>query len=125
MPDSKSITVPLVSLIFGLSLSLMACGSESGRKREQSPAAEAKAETAPDDSIRLTPEQIRTNGIQTATAVEQEIDSTFMAVGRVTARAGGSAQVFSPFAGRLIANPVAIPRVGGFVKQGAVIAEIR
>lgn len=124
MPDSKSITVLLVSLICSSSLSLMACGSESGRKRELAPAAEAKAEAAPDDSIRLTAEQIKTNGIQTTTAVEQEVDSTFTAVGRVTARPGGSAQVFSPFAGRLIANPAAIPRVGGFVKQGAVIAEV-
>jgi len=124
MPNSKSITVPLVALIWGLGLSLAACGSEARRKRELAPGAEAKAEAAPDDSIRLTPEQIKANGIQTATATEREIDSTITVIGRVTARAGGAAQVFSPFAGRLIADQVAIPRIGSFVKQGAVIAEV-
>jgi len=124
MPNCKSITVLPVALICGLSLSLVACGSESGRKRELAREAEAKAAIPPGDLIRLTPEQIKANGIQTSAATEQEIDSTITAIGRVTARAGGEAQVSAPFAGHLIADPVAIPRIGSFVKQGAVIAEV-
>jgi cobalt-zinc-cadmium efflux system membrane fusion protein len=100
------------------------CGSKTERKLEPARAAETRTDDAPDGAIRLTPEQIKANGIQTAAATEQEIVSTITAIGRVTARAGGEAQVFSPFAGRLSADPTRLPRIGSFVQQGAVIAEV-
>lgn len=78
----------------------------------------------PDGAIRLTPEQVRANGIETAAVVERELATAITALGRTTARAGGEAQIFAPFAGRLVADPNRLPRLGGFVKRGQVIAEV-
>jgi cobalt-zinc-cadmium efflux system membrane fusion protein len=50
--------------------------------------------------------------------------STISATGRVAARPGAEAQVFSPFAGRIIANPAKLPRVGSIVRRGEVVAEV-
>ncbi|MGE0129261.1 MAG: efflux RND transporter periplasmic adaptor subunit [Blastocatellales bacterium] len=124
MPNCNFIIVLLSALLCGSSLLCAGCGSKTDRKPEPAREAETKTDDAPDGAIRLTPEQIKANGIQTAAATEQEIVSTITAIGRVTARAGGEAQVFSPFAGRLVADPARLPRIGSFVKQGAVIAEV-
>jgi cobalt-zinc-cadmium efflux system membrane fusion protein len=105
-------------------LALSAAGDGCKREAERQTTQNAEPVAAPDGSIRLTPEQVKSNGIQTGAVSEQEITSTFTAIGRVTARAGGEAQVFSPFAGRLVADPVKIPRIGSFVRKGEVIAEV-
>lgn len=107
-----------------LVLALSATGAGCKREAERQPEQNAEPVAAPDGSIRLTPEQVKSNGIQTGAVSEQEIKSTFTAIGRVTARAGGEAQVFSPFAGRLVADPVKIPWIGSFVRKGEVIAEV-
>ena len=111
-----------VLLLCMLSVSFSACHSKAERTPEKEASEQAVA--APDGSIRLTPEQVQANGLKTAVVVEQEVAATLAAVGRVKARAGGEAQVFSPFAGRLIADPAKLPLVGNLVGRGAVIAEV-
>lgn len=114
----------VISVIFflGLSVALGACRREAEREQKQD--AEAKPFVAPDGSIHLTPEQAQAIGLKTTAVLEQETPATLTAVGRVKARAGGGAQVFSPFAGRLIADPARLPRVGEVIKKGVVIAEV-
>jgi hypothetical protein len=124
MPNYKSTTSLLIALVCGLSLTLVACESEAERERERARGVQAKTVVAPDGSIKLTPEQIKANGLQTAPASEQEVTESITAIGRVRARAGGESQVFSPFAGRLIAAPSRLPRIGSLVKKGMVIAEV-
>ncbi len=116
MSNCKSI---IIVLIYGLTL-LSACESERERER----GIQAKTVVAPDGSIRLTPEQIKASGIESAPVVEQEVTVSITAIGRVRARVGGEAQVYSPFAGRLIADQSRLPHIGGYVKQGVVIAEV-
>src|SRR5262249_40102979 len=106
----------LVSTIFS------ACHARP--EHESSNEATEKAVVAHDGAIRLTPEQMRASGIKTVAVVEQEVAATLSAVGRVRARAGGEAKIFSPFAGRLIADPARLPRVGSVVGKGRVIAEV-
>jgi cobalt-zinc-cadmium efflux system membrane fusion protein len=85
---------------------------------------QAKSVVASDGSIHLTPEQVQANHIQTAAVSEQELASIISATGRVAARPGAEAQVFSPFAGRIIANPAKLPHVGSVVRRGEVVAEV-
>jgi cobalt-zinc-cadmium efflux system membrane fusion protein len=108
--------------LYMLSAFFAACGSDA--EREASRKVKPKSVIAADGSIHLTPEQVQANGIQTAAAVEQQVTATITALGRVVARAGGEAQVFSPFAGRLVADPAKIPRLGSAVKKGEIIAEV-
>ena len=117
----RNFSIPII--VCGLML-LSACKSDAEREREQASSVKAKTVVAPDGSIKLTAEQIKANGIQTAPVVEQEVTESITAIGRVKARAGGESQVFSPFPGRLLADPARLPRIGSFVKQGAVIAEV-
>ena len=114
----------VISVIFflGLSVALGSCRREA--EREQKRDAEAKPSVAPNGSIHLTPGQAQAIGLKTTAVLEQETPATLTAVGRVKARSGGEAQVFSPFAGRLIADPARLPRVGNVIKKGAVIAEV-
>lgn len=116
------VTRNFISVIFFLSLgvALGACRSDAERKQ----GAEAKPSAAPDDAIRLTPEQARANGVQTTAVTAAEVAATMSAIGRVESRAGGEAQVFSPFAGRLIADPERLPRIGSAIRKGRVIAEV-
>ena len=113
-----------ISLVLGLSILLAGCESASEREREGAQSVQTKSVVAPDGSIHLTPEQVQTNRIQTATVVEQELASTISAVGRAAPRSGAEAQVFSPFAGRLIADPARLPRVGSVVRKGEVVAQV-
>src|SRR2546427_104218 len=107
-------------LVSTLSVLLTACASEAERERGAASTVQAKTVVAPDGSIHLTPEQVQENLIQMVAVSEQEIASTISATGRVAARAGGEAQVFSPFAGRVIAAPARLPRVGSAVRRGQV-----
>ncbi len=110
-------------LSLGLCIALTGCRSEEndelGRlQTNRSPTEQFKNE------VRLTAEQIRINQIQTAEAQEESVVSSLVAIGRVLARAGGEAQVFSPFVGRLVADPAKLPRVGNPVRKGEVLAEV-
>lgn len=111
-------------LVSALGLLLTACGSEAERKREAASAVQAKTVVAPDGSIHLTPERVQANRIQTTAVIEQELTPSISAIGRVIARAGGEAEVFSPFAGRIIGDPSRLPRVGSVVRRGQVVAEV-
>jgi len=113
-----------VTALLVLALTASQPGCASKEEREPTRGAQAKPTVAPDGSIRLMPEWAQANGIQTAAVIEQDLTATVTAIGRVRARAGGAAQVFSPFAGRLIADPARVPRVGSFVKKGQVVAEV-
>ncbi len=106
--------------VLSLCLALAACKREPAASRGQG----EESKTTKDGSIRLTPEQAQANGIQTVAVSAGDIDATTRAIGRVQARAGGEAQVFSPFAGRLIADPARLPRIGSIVRKGQVIAEV-
>ena len=46
------------------------------------------------------------------------------AAGRVKPRAGGESQVSAPFAGRIVAESGSIPRLGGSVRKGDLLAEV-
>jgi membrane fusion protein, heavy metal efflux system len=109
-----------VMLVLALSVALTGCKREVERKPTQN----VEPVAATDGSIRLTPEQVQASGLQTIAVRAGEVATTTNAIGRVKARAGGEAQVFSPFTGRLIADPAKLPRIGSVVKKGAVIAEV-
>jgi membrane fusion protein, heavy metal efflux system len=111
-------------LAFLLCISLAACKSEVEREREQRQQVQPKSSVAPDGSVHLTPEQIKTNNIQTSVAVEKEIAPVIVANGRVKARAGAEAHVFAPFAGRVVADAERAPRLGAQVQSGQLIGEI-
>jgi cobalt-zinc-cadmium efflux system membrane fusion protein len=113
----------IASLIGSLSF-FAGCGSKTEREEEEGSKAQAKSVVAPDGSIHLTPEQVQANKIQTTAVVERELASTISAIGRVTARAGAEAQLFSPFLGRIIADPARIPRIGSVVRRGQAVAEV-
>ncbi len=99
-------------------LTLLACGSELPVKEAEN----AQAGNA--NEIHLTADQIRLNQITVAAVKEDFVAPHLTAVGRIRARAGGEAQVFSPFAGRLVADPERLPRVGNKVKRGDVLAQV-
>src|SRR5262249_34784141 len=109
-------------LLCVLSVNFIACRSKAAREPEKE--APTHSVAALDGSIRLTPEQIQATGLKTAAVVEHEVAARLTAMGRVKARAGGEAQVFSPFAGRLMADPARLPRIGSAVRKGSVIAEV-
>src|SRR5262249_6555207 len=74
--------------------------------------------------VHLTAEQIKANNIQTTEAVEQEISPTIEATGRIKPRSGAESQVFAPFAGRIVAEPGRLPRLGTAVQAGQILADI-
>jgi membrane fusion protein, heavy metal efflux system len=112
------------TLVFVLCAGLVACESEAEREREQRRQVQAKSSVAPDGSIRLTAEQIRTNNIQTSVAAEEDIAPGISVPGRVKPRAGGESGVFAPFAGRLVADPARVPRPGSEVRDGQLLGEV-
>jgi RND family efflux transporter MFP subunit len=85
---------------------------------------QTKVVVAPDGSIHLKPEQIKANGIETSEVIERDVTPSINATGHVKARAGGEAQVFSPFPGKLITDSARLPRPGDFVRQGQLIGEV-
>jgi cobalt-zinc-cadmium efflux system membrane fusion protein len=111
-------------LAFLLCIPLGACKSEENPGREQRQQEQTKRGAASDGTVRLTAEQIKTNNIQTAEAVEEEISPTIVAVGRIKPRSGAESQVFAPFAGRILADADRIPRLGAQVRAGQFLAEI-
>jgi membrane fusion protein, heavy metal efflux system len=111
-------------LAFSLCIALGACASKAEREREQREKPRPKPTAAADGAVHLTAEQIRTNNIQTTEAVEQEISPTIVAIGRIKPRSGAESQVFAPFAGRIVADPDRIPRLGTIVRAGQFLADI-
>lgn len=77
-----------------------------------------------DGSIHLSAEQISLAGLQIVTANQQMVEVTITAPAEVKPRAAGESPVYSPFSGRLIADPATLPRVGTTVKRGEVLAEV-
>ena len=109
-------------LAFTFGINLMGCRSKE--ETEEVKTHPVKQPAASVGEIHLTPEQLRLNQILTDAASETWVTPTLTALGRVTSRAGAEAQVFSPFAGRLIADPARLPRVGAHVERGQVLAEV-
>lgn len=110
-------------LIFVLTAMSPGCRSDSEISKTTAPSAVTPPSTNPDE-IHLNLEQRSINQISTAVAQEELVGSSITAIGRVRARAGGEAQVFAPFAGRLLADPAKLPRVGTHVERGEVLAEV-
>jgi cobalt-zinc-cadmium efflux system membrane fusion protein len=101
-----------------LTVALMpACSSE----RDQGSSG-TKTVAAADGTVRLSADQVRASGLRSAEVVEREVAPTVVALGRVKARAGGLAEVYSPFPGRLVGGSP--PRIGDSVRQGQRIAEV-
>ena len=100
------------------------CESEAEREREKAERVQTKSVLGPDGSIHLTTEQIQANGLQTTLVNEIDVAPRLTAIGRVKPRAGGEAQVFSPFPGQIIARTSQVPHPGDSVRQGQLIAEV-
>ena len=111
-------------LIFLLSCLPTACRKETEREPKAGPNTQSRSAVDSDGSIHLSSEQVQANGLQAEDAVMQNLAPTIAALGRVVARAGGEAQVFSPFAGRLVADPTRLPHIGSAVTKGQVLAEV-
>lgn len=79
---------------------------------------------AADGSIHLSAEQAKLAGLQTAPVEARDIATTITASGRIRARQGGEAAVITSFAGRVVADPAKLPRLGSMVKKGEVLAEV-
>ncbi|HEV3217323.1 MAG TPA: efflux RND transporter periplasmic adaptor subunit [Vicinamibacterales bacterium] len=94
-----------------------ACSSE----RDQATSV-AKTAASADGTIHLSADQVRASGIRSAEVVERDVAPTIVALARVKARAGGMAEVFSPFPGRLVGGSP--PKIGDSVRQGQRIAEV-
>lgn len=105
-------------------LALQGCGS-------------TRSETQPDDKVfpatesqpavrgevRLTPEQIEGNNLQTTRVVEGTAAPGIVAIGHVRTRAGGESEILSPFAGRLVGES-ALLKVGDAVAKGQHISDV-
>lgn len=113
----------LFLVISGLSVIIAGCASKK-EEGSESRSAPAKSIVALDGSIHLTAEQVQANRIQTTAVIEQELAPTISTAGRVAPRSGGEAEVFSPFPGRIVGDPVKLPHVGSVVRRGQVIAQV-
>ena len=102
---------------------LWGCSSRPDSDDKPKPAAESQPSPASPGEVRLTPEQIKINQIQVAPVTEAAISPAVSAIGRVRPRSGGEAEVFPPFAGRLLTDKP-LPKPGDFVKKGDVIGEV-
>ena len=112
-----------------LVFSLAGCEGKGEKERESGKAggekgAETAAKVSADGSIKLSADQIRANGIQTAAPREEMLAPATTVVGRVQAQPGRESDVFSPFAGRLIGVGPEPPGTGSPVKQGQALAEL-
>jgi RND family efflux transporter MFP subunit len=114
-----------LSFVFSFALVLLfaGCSSRPDSDDKPKPGAESKTEPANLGGVRLTPEQIKINQIQVAEVTEASVTPTVSAVGHVRARAGGEAEVYSPFAGRLLSDKP-LPQPGDAVSTGQIIAEV-
>ncbi len=110
-----------------LVFSFAGCEGKGEKEREKAggeKGAETPARVSANGSIQLSADQVRANGIQTAAPRKEMLAPAITVTGRVQAQPGREAEVFSPFAGRLIAAGSGPPRTGTAVKQGQVLAEL-
>jgi cobalt-zinc-cadmium efflux system membrane fusion protein len=113
--------------LFLLAVSLAGCEGKEEKDRERAAAEKGKepaAKVSADGSIQLSAEQVEANGIHTVTPRQEALAPAIAVVGRVQAQPGHESEVFSPFAGRLIAAASSPPGTGTAVKQGQVLAEL-
>jgi membrane fusion protein, heavy metal efflux system len=112
----KDSSLFLVCVIAGL---IAACSSERARDHEM---IGAKTAAPAEGTVHLSADQVRASGIQSTEVIQRDVAPIITAIGRVKARAGGMAEVSSPFPGRLVGTN--LPRIGDQVSQGQRIAEV-
>jgi membrane fusion protein, heavy metal efflux system len=108
-----------IVLFLTLAVLSLACGSE--RKPDHEAAATTQA-TPARGAIHLSADQVGASGLRSTEAVEGTVAPSIAVIGRVKARAGGEAEVFSPFPGRLVGG--SLPKIGDTVTKGQRIAEV-
>jgi membrane fusion protein, heavy metal efflux system len=107
-------------LFIGLIVALMpSCSSEHDRDQET---AGSKTAASGEGVVHLSADQVRASGIRSTEVLQRDVAPTITAIGRVKARAGGMAEVSSPFPGRLVGGN--LPKIGDQVSQGQRIAEV-
>ncbi|MBI3399804.1 MAG: efflux RND transporter periplasmic adaptor subunit [Acidobacteria bacterium] len=94
-------------------------GPACGRERE---AGATQSVRPADGAIHLSPDQVRASDIRSADVVERTVAPSIAVIGRVKARAGGEADVLSPFPGSLVGD--GLPKIGDTVTKGQRIAEV-
>jgi len=104
-------------------LSIVLAGCSSRSPETESPSSVETSRPASDATIRLEPEDVKANGLQSVEVVETRIAPTLVAPGHVRTRSGGEAEIFSPFPGRLTGE-LALPRIGDSVRKEQHIADV-
>jgi len=105
-------------------LAQQGCGStHSETQPPHKPSSATESQPAVRGEVRLTPEQIEGNNLQTTEVVEATAAPGIVALGHVRTRAGGESEILSPFAGRL-AGESALLKVGDAVAKGQHIADV-
>ena len=105
-------------------LALQGCGStHSETHPPDKRSSVTESQSAVRGEVRLTPEQIEGNNLQTTEVVEATAAPGIVALGHVRTRAGGESEILSPFAGRL-AGESALLKVGDAVAKGQHIADV-
>ncbi len=115
----RYLLLPWVTL--ALSITSVGCKLEDKRRENGMP---QEPSAIPNGEVHLTREQVRLNQIVTTAVIEEKVTYSLLAIGRIRARAGGEARVYSPFAGKLVADPTNLPRVGDLVGKGQILAEV-
>lgn len=119
----RSTDIRISFLVLLMVLSPSGC-EMGGGERERELQTSAPKTLAPDGSIHFTPEQVKLAGLQTVPVEERTVTATITAIGRIRARLGGESQVFSPFPGRVVADPARLPRIGSMVERDQLLAEV-
>jgi RND family efflux transporter MFP subunit len=109
-------------LLVAASILLVSAGCldrETDEQRAQRPAPPRE-----EGVVRLTPAQTRSAGIQVGQATDVTMPDTYSTTGRVVPRAGGEADVFAPFPGRLIVKSGGPLQVGSRVQRDQLLFEV-
>jgi len=105
-------------------LALQGCGSTHSEIQPSDKGSSAtESRPVARGEVRLTPEQIEGNNLQTTEVVEGTAAPGIVAIGHVRTRAGGESEILSPFAGRLVGESVLL-KVGDAVAKGQHIADV-
>ena len=106
-----------------IAIAFAGCQRKNAEREREAKPSEKKAAATPEGQIRLKLEQVQASGLVSVDVVESDAPPVIAVLGRVRARAGGQAEVFSPFPGRL-AGDRRLPQVGDYVTQGQQIADV-